>query len=211
MLTRREALTRVSILMGGTILGAQAFLSSCNSSEGGAKGKLLSADEIALMDEIGETIIPTTASSPGAKAVAIGSFADMMAKDCYTEEDQKTFKKGFATLEEKAKKDLGTSFLKATPAQRKQLLNALDQEQRDYYKRLEQQKQTGENGADKAPNATIAKQERPEPHYFRQMKEITLLGYFTSEPGCTKALRYVETPGRFDGAMPYKKGDRAWA
>ena len=49
------------------------------------------------------------------------------------------------------------------------------------------------------------------PHYFRMMKELTLLGFFTSEIGSTKALRYVETPGSFDGDVPYKKGDRAWA
>jgi hypothetical protein len=43
------------------------------------------------------------------------------------------------------------------------------------------------------------------------MKELTLLGYFTSEPGATKALRYVAVPGRYDGCIPYKKGDKAWA
>ena len=48
-------------------------------------------------------------------------------------------------------------------------------------------------------------------HYFKMMKELTLLGFFTSEVGSTKALRYIETPGHFDGCVPYKKGDRAWA
>jgi hypothetical protein len=42
------------------------------------------------------------------------------------------------------------------------------------------------------------------------LKQLTLLGYFTSEIGCTKALRYVETPGGFNGNVPYKKGDKAW-
>jgi hypothetical protein len=48
-------------------------------------------------------------------------------------------------------------------------------------------------------------------HYFRMMKELTLLGYFTSEIGCTKAQRYVESPGRFDPCIPYKTGETAWA
>jgi len=43
------------------------------------------------------------------------------------------------------------------------------------------------------------------------MKELTLLGYFTSEVGATKALRYIAVPGRYDGNVPYKKGDKAWA
>ena len=48
------------------------------------------------------------------------------------------------------------------------------------------------------------------PHYFSMMKELTLLGYFSSEIGCTHALRYAETPGSYDGDVPYHKGDRAW-
>ncbi|WP_394803568.1 gluconate 2-dehydrogenase subunit 3 family protein [Niabella hibiscisoli] len=43
------------------------------------------------------------------------------------------------------------------------------------------------------------------------MRQLTLWGYFSSKEGMTKALRYVETPGRYDGAYPYKKGDKAWA
>jgi hypothetical protein len=42
-------------------------------------------------------------------------------------------------------------------------------------------------------------------------KELTLVGYFTSEIGATKALQYAETPGRFDPCVPYTKGERAWA
>ena len=40
---------------------------------------------------------------------------------------------------------------------------------------------------------------------------INTVGYFTSEPGATKALRYVAVPGRYEGCIPYKKGDKAWA
>lgn len=48
-------------------------------------------------------------------------------------------------------------------------------------------------------------------HYFTLMKQLTLLGFFTSKPGATEALRHVAVPGRYDGCMEYKKGDRAWA
>jgi hypothetical protein len=51
----------------------------------------------------------------------------------------------------------------------------------------------------------------PPAHYFRMMKELALLGYFTSEIGCTQAQRYVETPGRFDPCVPYAPGEKAWA
>lgn len=48
------------------------------------------------------------------------------------------------------------------------------------------------------------------PH-FRMMKQLTLLGYFSSEQGCKEAMRYNPVPGRYEGTVPYKKGDRAWA
>ncbi|HWJ29855.1 MAG TPA: gluconate 2-dehydrogenase subunit 3 family protein, partial [Flavisolibacter sp.] len=56
------------------------------------------------------------------------------------------------------------------------------------------------------------KKKKPEDasHYFRMMKELTLLGYFTSKIGCTQARRYVAVPGKFEGCVPYKKGDKAW-
>jgi hypothetical protein len=51
----------------------------------------------------------------------------------------------------------------------------------------------------------------PPSHYFRMMKELALLGYFTSEIGCTQAQRYVETPGHYDPCVPYTPGQKAWA
>jgi hypothetical protein len=58
----------------------------------------------------------------------------------------------------------------------------------------------------------MADTRRKNPHYyFQMMKELTLLGYFTSEIGCTEARRYVERPGSYNGDLPYKKGDKAFA
>jgi hypothetical protein len=48
-------------------------------------------------------------------------------------------------------------------------------------------------------------------HYFRMMKELTIIAFFTSETGATKTLRYKAVPGKYQGDVPYKKGDRAWA
>jgi hypothetical protein len=43
------------------------------------------------------------------------------------------------------------------------------------------------------------------------MKELSVLGYFSSKEGATQALRYLPIPGKYDGSFPYKKGDKAWA
>jgi hypothetical protein len=147
------------------------------------------ADDIAYLDEIANTILPET-STPGAKAAMVGQFMTVMINDCYEEKDQKIFHEGMDKLNDLSKKNYDASFMKINDQQRHDLLVKLDNEQKDYMKNK--------------------KKEEPS-HYFRVMKELTLLGYFTSEIGCTKARRYVETPGNFEGCIPYKKGDKAFA
>ena len=73
----------------------------------------------------------------------------------------------------------------------------------------DQRKENAPGAAD--ANAAPGITKEPPPHYFRMMKELALLGYFTSEIGYTKAMRYVESPGRFDPCTPYTKGEPAWA
>jgi hypothetical protein len=80
--------------------------------------------------------------------------------------------------------------MEASPEERHQLLVELDAEQKAF-----QEKKKAEEL----------------PHYFRLMKELTLWGFFTSEVGATKALRYVAVPGKYEGCVDYKKGDKAWA
>ena len=75
-------------------------------------------------------------------------------------------------------------------------------------KNLSDQRQENSGTGDAASGAMAA--DAP-PHYFRMMKELALLGFFTSEIGYTKAMRYVESPGRFEPCAPYKPGDKAWA
>jgi hypothetical protein len=67
-------------------------------------------------------------------------------------------------------------------------------------------------GLDKEQHAFMKtkKGDTPTP-YFRMMKELTMLGFFTSEIGMTKAMRYIETPGRWDPCVPYVKGETTWA
>ncbi len=184
---RREAVQYISILLGGTLVGSNAFLSGCKSNTG--VSMTFNDADVSLLDEIADTILPTT-KTPGAKAAKVGQFMTVMVNDCYDSKDQKTFHEGMGKLDDFSNKTYDNSFMKITPQQRHDLLVKLDAEQKDYMK-------------NKKPDDPS--------HYFRMMKELTLLGYFTSEIGCTQARRYVETPGRFDGCVPYAKGDKAWA
>ena len=202
--TRRDAVQRVIALMGGLSLvgdplDAFAFDDGGDGAGDGRRGSgRFTAADVALLDEIAETILPET-STPGAKAARTGAFMALMVTDAYTDRNQQVFRDGMRTLEEACRTATGTTFMQATPAQRLTLLEALDREQK-----------TAMEERANAPRSRYPPAERPDedepPHYFRLMKELALLGYFTSEIGYTKAMRYVESPGRFDPERPARAG-----
>ncbi len=69
-------------------------------------------------------------------------------------------------------------------------------------------------GADFPGLAPIEKQRRLEAMdkaAFAVLKDLTLLGFFTSEIGCTQALAYEAVPGAYRGCLDLKPGQRAWA
>lgn len=168
-------------------MGANAFITGCSSGSGSKVE--FSAEDIGFLNEVADTILPAT-KTPGAKAAKVGEFMNVMVNDCYEERDQKIFHNGIRDLNDRVKKEYGSDFVDLKPDQRLVFLTRIDNETKETMKTLE---------------------ERAAKPYFRLMKELTLLGYFTSEIGCTQARRYVETPGRYEGCIPYKKGDRAWA
>ena len=188
-MTRRDLLQNVAVLLGGAIVGGSVFsLSGCTSTDKQVNA-LFSESQVAYLNEIADTILPAT-SSPGAKAANVGNCMSVMGLDCYTEADQKIFMEGLKKIDALSEKQFSNSFVKADSKQRTELLTALDKEQKEYQ----------------------AKKTKEEPsHYFRMMKELSVLGYFSSKEGATQALRYLPTPGKYDGSFPYKKGDKAWA
>ncbi len=211
-MNRREAVHYIGLLLGGTMIGANALVTGCRTKDQqGSNSMEFDGDDIAYLDEIAETILPAT-GTPGAKAAKVGQFMTVMVKDCYEEDDQKVFREGMKKINEAGRKKFGSSFMELKPAQRHELLVALDTEAKEYgvKKREFDNKESEKEKQEKANGKEYAKKEM-EPHYFRMMKELTLLGYFTSEIGSTQARRYKETPGRYDPCVPYKKGDKAWA
>src|ERR1044071_9208459 len=105
---RRELLKMIAVLTGGTVIGAEAFLTGCKNTE--TSTMVFSEKDIALLDEVGETIIPTT-SSPGAKAAHIGEFMKTIVNDCYEEENQKIFQEGIHKLNDASDDKFGHPFV----------------------------------------------------------------------------------------------------
>lgn len=182
-MNRRDALKSVVLMMGGTMVGATAILTGC-TPEHQIEGLNFMPEDIAFLDEIGDTIIPTT-DTPGAKATGIGSFMVMMVKDCYDADQQKTFVDGLNMINKEFKAENGKSFVEASAEERTTYLNKMYE--------------------------TAKASEDRNPAVIWMLKDLTVLGYFTSEIGATQALNYVEVPGRFDPCIPYNPGDKAYA
>ena len=183
-MNRRDALKSVMVMMGGTMIGATTIMTGC-TPENQIEGLDFDPDDIAFLDEIGDTIIPET-NTPGAKAVGIGSFMVMMVKDTYDGDSQKTFVDGVNKLGKDFKAANGKSFVGAPAEERLAYLNGMY----DEYK---------------------ASGDARSPQVINMLRDLTVLGYFTSEIGATQALNYVEVPGRFDPCIPYNEGDKAYA
>ena len=235
LIGRREAILRVSALLGGiTLVGGSALMSACQREGASARtdasagvGEFTAAD-IALLDEIADTILPET-GTPGAKAAKVGAFMALMVTDTYRPEDQVIFRDGLRRIDEESRKDAGVGFMQAPAPLRLALLERLDREQkaqadaraaaRTARQRADEEKkadaylpdQRKENAPVTTANPAPAITADAPTHYFRMMKELTLLGYFTSEIGVTQAQRYIESPGRFDPCVPYTPGERSWA
>ncbi len=184
-MNRRELLKMIATLTGGAVIGGEFFLAGCNNPDKGVT-LAFTADDTAFLNEVAETILPKTQSA-GAKEAKVGEFMTRYVTDCYTHTDQEAFHKGMDKINEACQKQHGHDFMKATPEQRTALLTVIDKERAEYQKNR--------------------KGEEP-PHYFQYIKQLTIMGYFTSKEGRNTATRYEPAPGKYIGDYDYKKGDK---
>lgn len=210
---RRQALSTIAIIIGGAIVSGEVIFSSCNDN---LKTEEVFTDEIiSLLNEIGEIIIPASQTSPGAKAAKIGEFIKIYVMDCYYKADRIVFFEGINKISNLSNKKYGKKFFKLNISQKKDLIKTLEMEGQEYdsiklSKRISSvigdKKQLGRAKIDPRN-----KKYGDPKHFFTMIKDLILFGYFTSEEGATKALRYVQTPGYYKGDVAYKNGDKSWA
>lgn len=198
-ITRREAIRRVALLMGGAvsapaILGVLAGCSAEPDTEAEWKPAFLTQAQAALVAEVAEIMIPRT-DTPGAKDVGIPAFIDKMLKDVYPKDEQTRFFAGLADFEAQAKREHARPFVELEPALRAALV-----------------KQAHDPAVEMERKATLPVAERGRP-FILMMKELTLLGYFTSEPGATQVLQYRPVPGAYHGCVPLARAGngKTWA
>lgn len=209
-MNRREALIRVAALMGGT-LSASALLAlervyaagdglAAGASNGATAPSAatapptLNASQKATVSAVVNVLIPRT-DTPGALDVGVPALIDLMLRDVYTQSDRDRYLTGLADLDTAASSETGQKFVALDPKQQLTLVRKFH----DAAVAEERQQRSGH-----------AHLERP---FILMTKELTLLGFFTSEVGATQVLQYVAVPGSYHGCLPLEKAGngKTWA
>src|SRR5918993_1903223 len=96
-MNRREALKATTAVLGGVLVTSTgvtsvtlgASLTACSPESRKTTSGVLSADDQELVEEIADTLLPTTPASPGAKAAGAGAAIDLLLTDCYEPDAQR--------------------------------------------------------------------------------------------------------------------------
>jgi gluconate 2-dehydrogenase gamma chain len=196
-MNRREALKQVAWLMGGAV-SASAILAInkgyAATTSADSQPTILSAPQLGIVSVVSEIIIPRT-ETPGAIDVGVPGFIDLMLKEVYTEQERKRYVSGLAELDATAHAEHEKKFIALEPAQRVALVR-------------------------KIHDAAVVEERRVHPAhgslqrpFILMTKELTLLGFFTSQVGATEVLQYEAIPGSYHGCLPLDKAGngKTWA
>lgn len=186
---RREALKKLSLILGGTVALpiATGFLAGCSpDSNTSTAPKSLSFDQDKLLETIAELIIPQT-STPGAKAAGVSKFIDSIITGWFSDAEKEDFLTGMQEALDYCEAQNGKPFLQCSQQQQIELLTEL------------------EEGSLAMKASTSKKSE-----FFKAMKQFTVIGFYTSEVGATQELR-MPVMGQYLGDIPLGENDAAWA
>lgn len=186
--SRRAAIKQLALACGLVLsansLSALAGTFTPPTDFGRSKKTLLNSDQLALVRELGEIIIPTT-DTPGAIAAGVHDFINHFAAYCASKEEQQGLLAGLKRIEDSAQTRFSKPFISASKTQQIELLTHM------------------EKAADGFTDDDRA--------FFKQLKALVTFGYYTSEIGATQELAYLAIPGGYKGNFKFKQIGKAWA
>ena len=194
-MNRREAIQRTAMVLGYAVSAPalMAIVNGCKATpELNYKPVFFTEDQARLVGELAEILLPKT-DTPGAKDVGVPSFIDLVLKDCYQQKDKDRYLAGLQSFDEEAKKNFGDLFIDLDPEKQKQHVKTIH-----------------DQAVEADRKGEFKKEGRP---FILMTKELTLLGYFTSEVGATKVLQYEPVPGAYHGCLPLAEAGngKMWA
>ena len=145
------------------------------------KPRFFTSDQALLIADITDIILPKT-DTPGGLDVGVDAFVDFILDDCYSDQEQQNFIEGLNELNKTSNSLYSENFIKLSALEKNELLTGLE--------------------------ATSSKNnihlDRKNKSFYFQLKELILLGYFTSEEIMTNHLEYMPIPSRLEGCTPLK-------
>lgn len=198
---RREAIRNTALILGYAVSASTvaAVLNGCTSestssaTEGEDKAwtpGYFNDEDIALITVMSEVILPAT-DTPGATDAEVYKFVDVMIGQNSDVIEQDSFNEGLAKVNESCIAKYGNPFVKCSAEQQLAFTTALDEETYKW--------RQDNGGGGYTP-------------FFAKLKELTWLGYFTSELIGEKYLSYDPVPGVYHGCIPLEEtGGKNWS
>lgn len=186
---RREAIRRTAAVMGGALFAPSlaGLLQGCTPRGDSEWSPVhFSEDQASWIRRLSETILPET-DTPGALATGVPEWIERMVFEVYNQTNRDRFLEGLADLDRQVRELYSRSIDQLDPGERLKAVQVLN---RDMV-----------NGESRRPSIET----------YRLIKELTLLGYYSSEPGATEELRYEAVPGSYEGCIPYEEIGATWA
>ena len=176
---RRGALKVMTVVAGTSVL--LPSFSACRSS--GYEPVFFSKQELSLVEEVSETILPRTPDAPGARDCQVANFVDTYINDCYSIIDQESVKSGLENLKASCEEKYKKQFEKLSKDLKEAFLTDLDRSAKAQFS----------------------------PHYFSKLKSTIVFAYFTSKDGVEAALDYLPIPGKYIGDFSLGQDQKTWA
>lgn len=126
--------------------------------------RFFTPEQHALVDELTETIIPEDSHSGGAKAARVTDFIDKTLRETQDEDQKRTWKEGLPLIDSMSRHYHGKSYVDASPEERNAVLAVLSENER--------------------------MTDIPEVKFFKDLKHLTVIGYYTSKVGIHDDLQY---------------------
>jgi hypothetical protein len=183
-ISRREAIRR-AVLMLGVALTPSLFSTALQAQSGLTTTvpglRYLSESQRAMVAIIAERILPKT-DTPGAVDAGVPDFINIIYGKYLNEDDKIMFSAGLDEVATRALKLYNKNIAQ------------LSSEEQDHLLR----------------DIARASQALPK-SFFLQIKELTVVGYFTSELVGKTVLKYDPIPGRYDPCIPLSEvGNAQW-
>jgi gluconate 2-dehydrogenase gamma chain len=126
-------------------------------------GRFLTPAEYEFVDELAEMIIPADSHSGGAKAAQVVAYVDQTLRESVDESRRSDFREGLRLLDAMIRHRSGKSFVASSPEERTAILTVL---------------------------SNNISSDLPEARFYREIRQLTIRGYYTSKIGIHDDLDY---------------------